>query len=1088
MALNIIYGRSGSGKSKYLYDDITSKIGAEKIYLIVPEQSNLSAEKRLFDVSQKDSLIDVEVLTLSRMAHRVNSAILQKRPILSKSAKNIIIYDILSKNKNSLNFLGKSDKNIEIVERLFTELKKHKITNEQLSSVETEDTYLNYKLDDIRLLFKSYEEKIENTYIDENDELTLLAENFDETDEFNDAVFYVDEFLGFTPQEYMVFEKILEKAKDVYVAISLDSLENNSSIENDIFYFNRIYAKELIKIANEKGVKVNNVYLDNIHKYQNKELLFLEKNLFKYNVKYDFDVNNIKLFLANNPYSELEYVGATIYQLVKEGYRYNEIGVISENLEEYAEDAKSIFKNYGIPIFIDEKKTLSQNLLIRFIFALLEIFSQNWTYDSVMNYVKMGLLDIDNEDIYELENYCLKWGITRSKWYNKKFAYEEANDKQEKIESLRKKIVEPLIRFRNNVSNNRTATELSKDIYNFLIENNICQELDKKLKDYNNIEVADEYNTSYKMLISILEEISTIFKDEKITFEKYRDLFKAGVESCEIGKIPATQDQVIFGDTERTRSGKLRVVFVIGVNDGYFPFTNTSEGFFNDTDRQILKDHNFVLAKDSIDSLYEEQFNIYRTLLAPEEKLYLTYSSSDKNGGVIRPSVLIKKINNLFSNKIKVESDIIEKIPQITNYNKTFEEALNAYRDFISGKEITEEWKEVIAYYQKYEIEKFTSAMAGISYTNRAEKITKEHIKKLYGNNLETTISRLENYRRCPFSFHMTYGLKLKERNNLKIESVDTGNFMHEVIDLFFKSIDEQNINIKEMEDEDVYRIVSSIINELLDTSRYYKFTSTAKFRLLTRRLKKVIYNTICYIVYSLKYSDFSVLGHEVEFSNNGRFKKLELDVDDKKVRITGKIDRVDVGQYGEKQYVRIIDYKSSKKSIDMKQVESGLQIQLITYLDAICEETGHEPSGLFYLGMVYDSIKDSKSMTEEEIKSNLRKNFRMNGIVLADTNIIKMMDKNLQNGEKSDIIPVALNKTGEIAKNNGVAINKEEFQKLQEQVKEIIKEISREIWNGRINIKPYKYGQRSGCDYCQYKSICMFNTGLRGNEYNIIN
>ena len=325
----------------------------------------------------------------------------------------------------------------------------------------------------------------------------------------------------------------------------------------------------------------------------------------------------------------------------------------------------------------------------------------------------------------------------------------------------------------------------------------------------------------------------------------------------------------------------------------------------------------------------------------------------------------------------------------------------------------------------------------------------------MYGNYLKTSVSRLETYRKCPFSFHLTYGLKLKEKEQLKMEAIDTGSFMHEVIDLFFKSLDENNLNLKELTDEEILKIVSDIIRELLETSKYYIFSSSAKYRLLTRRLKKVVYKSICYIVYSLKYSDFKILGHEVEFSNTGEYKNIKLEIENKKVEITGKIDRVDIAKLSDKQYVRIIDYKSSSKDLDLNQVLSGIQIQLITYLDAIGEQTSFEPSGILYMGLIDNVVKDAKNLTEEEIENKIRNNFRMKGLILADVSVIKMMDNKLQTGS-SDIVPVYINKDGTISEKKSSVINRDDFNKLQVKVKEIIKEISKEILKGKIDIKPY--------------------------------
>ena len=1072
MKLNIIYGRSGTGKSEYLYKDISKKMNENRVFLIVPEQCNLSAEKKLFDITNKTSLINAEVLTMSRMAYRVANEVGESKSHLSKAGKDMLIFDLLNKEKNNLNFLGKSEKNVEIVDRMFTELKKHNISLESLKNANIENEYTNLKVKDITTIYEKYEEKIKNNYIDENDMLSILYDNLDKTNMFENTVIYIDEFLGFTKQEYNVFEKLLDKCIEINVAISTDNLDVKDI--DDIFYFNKKFANELIKIAEKKSCEINRVELTQTHRFKTEELKFLEKNFDVLNIEYNNEVENISLFLANNPYTEIEKLGQLIHNLVKKcGYKYNEIGIIAEDISKYSEDVKAIFNKYDIPLFVDEKKELNQNLLIKFIISMLDIYANNWSYESVFNYLKLGLIDIDRDDVFVLENYCRKWGIKGKKWYLQEFAYEEINDKQEKLENLRKQIVKPLLEFKQNISNDKSATQITKELYNFLINNNIIKNLDDKIKSYNSIELSDEYNTSYNILISVLEDICLIFKDEKMSFDYYKNIFQVGLSSSELGKIPATQDQVVFGDTERTRSNNLKVLFVIGINDGYFPKANQQEGFLNDDDRILLKDVGIELAKNSIESLYEEQFNIYRTLTTPENKLYLSYSSSEKDGTSIRPSILIKKLKKWFPNLVE-ESDIIEKKYVVTNEKATFEEALNVYKNYLDGENIDEEWQNILIYFFNKDKEKFLQSISGANYSNKAEVLNKQNLERLYGNTLKTSVSKLEAYRRCPFSFHLKYGLKLKKKEELKIEAIDTGSFMHEVIDLFFKEIENNELNIKEIEDDKIFDIISKIINELLETNKYYIFTSSAKYRLLTRRLKKVVYQSILYIVYSLKYSDYSILGNEIEFSNTGKFKTINLEVDGKKIEITGKIDRLDVAKLAENQYVRIIDYKSSSKDLDLNQVELGLQIQLITYLDAVCDQTDLEASGVLYMGLIDNIVKNAKNMSEEEIEKSIRNNFRMKGLVLADVSVIKMMDNKLQTGQ-SDIIPVYLTKDGMISEKKSSVISKENFDNLKKQVKQIIRDISKEILMGRIDIEPYSYNQKTGCDYCDYKSICLF-------------
>lgn len=890
---------------------------------------------------------------------------------------------------------------------------------------------------------------------------------------------------GFTPQEYMVFEELLKKAEKVTVAITTDNFEVGSK-ELDLFYFNKIFANKLIDIAKKNSKKVELDFCEENLRIKSNELRFLEEVLSSKFKVYSEKPKDINLFLANNSYSEMEYIAVEILNLVKNyNYKYNEIAVITNNLEEYALDSKVIFDKYNIPIFIDEKKDLNQNILIRYILALLDIFAKNWSFESIFNFLKLGMLDISNYDIFALENYCKKWGIKYNKWF-KEFCYEEINEEQTKLEILRKQIVEPIIKLKEDISKNKTVKDITKCLYDFLIQNHINEILDNKIKEIGSQEINNEYNTSYKILVQVLDDIVFIFGDEKIDFEKYRDLLQIGFSQSELGRIPMSQDQVVLGDSKRSRNSNIKVSFICGVNDGFFPTINNFEGFLNDNDRELLKESGMEIAKTSIELLYEGNFEIYNILSMASDKLYISYTSTDKEGKSVRPSILIKKIKRIFPELVE-NSDIISKKYYITNKTATFDDSISVYREALDGIEPTDEWKTAINYYKITDTNKFEKALQGINYTNEAEYISKENIQKLYGNNLKTSVSRLEQYRRCPFSFHLKYGLKLKENPELKIQTVDTGSFMHEIIDDFFEVIEDEKIDIKSITKEQIEDIVKKLIDETLEMSKYYVFTSTAKFRSLTRRLKKVVSESIEFIVYSIQNSKFDVLGHEIEFGEKGKYKPIEIELDDnKKLEITGKIDRVDIGKLDDKTYVRIIDYKSSVKNLDLNQVVAGLQIQLITYLDAISKQDNFNPSGVLYFGLVDNIVKSDKNMDDEKIKEEIRKKFRMNGLVLANINVIKMMDTSLNEGTSS-IIPVTLKKDGEISESKSSSIKEDEFENLQEQVKDVIKQIGNEILSGKIDINPYNYNNHTGCDYCEYKSICNFNPNLKNNKYNYI-
>ena len=630
-------------------------------------------------------------------------------------------------------------------------------------------------------------------------------------------------------------------------------------------------------------------------------------------------------------------------------------------------------------------------------------------------------------------------------------------------------------------------------IYEFIvsqnIENKVIEKI-QKLEDKGLIDLANEYKKSYEIVISLLDDIVETFGDTETAIEKYINSFKVGLKNSSLGKIPGTQDQVIVGDVERSRSHKVKVIFIIGINDGVFPSNNKDEGFFNDSDREILKLNGIELAKGTIENLYEENFNIYKAFTTAEEQLYLSYASTDSEGKSLRPSMLIIKLKKIYLS-LKEESDVITKKYEITNKNVTYEQLLENIYKLNENEQIDDIWYMVYNYYKNqndYQIS-LKNDLEGLEYTNLPKDIDKEIVDKLYGNTLNTSVSRLEKYRSCPFSYYLQYGLKLKEKEELKVQSFNTGSFMHETIDSFFQLVREENLSLAQLmtDEEMIEKLVAQIIEEKLKLSSNYIFTATSKYKILVKRLKKIITKALKYIIEGLVYSEFDIQGTEVEFSNKGKYKPIILNLEDgKKVEITGKIDRIDTAQNEDGKYLRIIDYKSSAKNIDLNEVYAGLQIQLLTYLDAVCKQEDLMPAGILYFSLLEQMVKSDKKITEEEIENEIRKNFKMKGLIVADVKIIKLHDKILETGS-SKIVPAAITSSGEVNKRWTSGVSKEEFKVLQDDIQKIIKDIAKEILSGKIDLKPYNKKGRTPCKYCEYKAICGFNTKNPGNCYNYI-
>ena len=607
------------------------------------------------------------------------------------------------------------------------------------------------------------------------------------------------------------------------------------------------------------------------------------------------------------------------------------------------------------------------------------------------------------------------------------------------------------------------------------------------------VDIAAEYETSWKIVMQVLDEIVLVFGDENITFESYMQILKTGLGESKLGTIPMAQDEVTVGDVDRSRSHKIKAVFIIGLNDGMFPSINKAEGFLNDDDREKIKQNGVELAKGTIDRIYEDNFNIYKAFTTAEERIFLSYSSSDMEGKSLRPSVLVSRIKKIFEG-LKETSDVIYRKSEISTKENTFKELLINLREFRDGNEIDTKWFDVYNLYNESEEwhEKLASAVKALNYTNTAEKIKKENVEKMYGSTLKTSVSKLEQYSGCPFSYYLKYGLKLNDKETFNVEAVDTGSFMHDVIDNFFGVIEERNINLKAITDEELEKIVAEIVGEKLKLDRNYIFTTTSKYKVLSNRLQKVVTMSVKYIVQSLKQSEFEVFGHELEFGGDGQYKPITVITEDgKKVEITGKIDRVDIMKNPDGTYVRIIDYKSSVKNIDLNQVASGLQLQLLTYLNETCKVEDFIPAGVLYFNLINPTIGTDKNLNDEEVEEKIRQEFKMKGLILADVNIIKKMDTNIENEPKgiSKIIPATIKKDGEISDRGTSAVTKEQFVYLQKYMEKIIKQISEEILQGNIEVKPYYNAstKKTPCEYCKYKSICRFDENTKNNEYKYI-
>ena len=1159
MSLRFIYGGAGKGKSTFCIKDIEQRQKEETqkpLVLLVPEQFSFQAEKNLIEVVGSTGIKNVQVLSFNRLAYKVFSEVGGiTRKHMDTSGKVMLIHSIMQKKKDEFTVFKAAARQkgfVDNVASVITEFKKYRISVETLNKAKenlSSNPILVDKITDLSLIYGEFDNLLNINYMDPDDDLTRLTNALDECNIFDGAEFWLDEFNGFTPQQYEVLEKLFKRAKRINVTLPLRSSEHSKFMEDsDAFYSIKFTEDKLLDIAENTGTSIDapiELQDNKEHKFKdNDELSFLEKNYFAFPYTPITGIcENIKIFKALNGYSEVEHVAQDILRLCKdENIRFNKIAVVTRDLPSYEKLIKAIFTEYNIPLYIDKKKDITSNPLIVLITSTVEIFTKNFSYESMFRYLKTGLLDIEKHHIDILENFVIATGIKgKRKWtdsdlWQEKIEYYFKADlvldkdvmEAEKIEATikilndtRDIIIKPLIEFKEKLKGGATTTKICTSLFEFLETINVYKTLEVWIDNFKREgaqELVIEYSKIWNLVMELLDQMVEVLGTETLSLEDFVKILSMGFSKHQMGLIPSALDGVTISSVERIKSHEIEALYIIGVNDGVFPKASKEEGIFTDNDRIILKENEVELASDTKTEVFNEQYLIYATITIPSKYLNISYPIADYEGKTLRPSIIISRFKSLFKGLVE-ESNITlssegfhdrhdkHELYQVCAKIPTFNDLIFALRKYLEDGYISPLWISIFKWYQKDSLwrEKSNNMFEGFDYKNEVRMLEKEKVKLLYGEKNYFSVSRIEKYEECPFAYFVQYGLKAKDRKTFTFSSPDLGSFMHSVLDNFSKLVDKNEMKWANLEklwcEEKIGSIVEKEAEEGLSG---YILNSTPRYKYFTERLKRVLKKTIYVIVEQMKNSGFEPFGYEVSFGNkDGDYPPIRVELSTGEiVNLVGRIDRVDKLICEGEEFYRIIDYKSGNKDFKLSDVYYGLQIQLLTYLDAMLRnertlskessnslknEISEEPifpAGILYFKIDDPVIKAKNNLDEEELEKAIMKALKMKGLLLADTKIIREMDRNIEGA--SLVIPASIKKDGELGSRSSVA-TAEQFDMLLNHVKENLIKTCEQMLSGEIDIKPYKKKDATPCSYCEYTSICQFDPTLKENNYKII-
>lgn len=1128
MSIRFIYGRAGTGKSKFCIDEIHKKVneGSEhKLILLVPEQYTFITENKLLKTIGEPALLRTEVLSFKKMAHVVfDECGGRVKEIMKESGKNMLIHRILNENMDSLDYFKRISREQgfnEVISDIITEFKKYNMNIDKLREIDEKisDNELSQKLKELSLIYEAFNFKMHEGYIDGDDELTLLSKKLLNNNIYKNSEIWIDEFTSFTPQQLEIIRVLARECKQVNITLCMESSFTADKGEDitDVFNTTQNTENKILKIMEENNIgyerpiDLNN---DNPYRFRNsKELKHIEKYFFTYPFKeYKEKNKDVTLYKANNIYDEVDRVAKVIVELVRDkNYRYRDISVVCRNIDDYEKIISVIFKDYKIPYFMDKKLKLLSNPLIILISSVFEILFKNWSYESVFKYLKSGLAGIDVSYIDILENFILEHGIKGYKWTtkeiinNKWFDYEkELTEEKVFMAEVMEEVRAPIIEFHNKINGKHTVKEICKAIYEFLVEIEAFQQIDRWIEKFEEINLEDkvkEYSQVESIVINILDQAVDVIGEEEMDSFEFFKILNSGFSNEEIGVIPVSLDQVNIGDIARIKGRDVKVLYIVGINDGILPSAKKEEGILSDRDRGILNEMGIPLASDTRSKVFEEQFLLYTALTISSGNLMLSYPMADFEGKSLRPSIVIPRIKKILPNLIE-ESSIYDlrikrnKFTKIVSPIPTFNELILALRRDFDKEGIEEYWPAVYDWFKENDEfrNKVKNIFKGLTYSNVGDKVAKRKLRELYQNDmgkLVFSVSRLEKYAECPFSYFVQYGLKAKNRKIYEFTPPDLGSFVHEVLDLFTNKVKEDGISWSELNNEKCRDIVSKLIDKRLEDESNSILNSTKRYKYLAKRFKRVISKSVAVISEQIGKGEFEVFKTEFNFGSYNTGEAITLDLSyDEKIYLQGRIDRIDTLDLDGDTYVRIIDYKTGAKKFDLNELYYGLQMQLLVYLDALIKNSKYilnkqvRPGAVLYFKIDDPIIKSKKEMTTEEVEIEVLDALKMKGLVLKDARVVKAMDKDIEG--YSLVIPAAFKKDGEFKANSDV-ITESEFNLLREYVNKKMTELCEEMLSGDIKIQPTKHSNKAYCEYCDFSSICQFDTNIKDNNYKIV-
>lgn len=1121
MSLRFCFGPSGSGKSHRIYEEIMQRAAEEpgrNFLIIVPDQFTMQTQKDLVMRSDRDGILNIDVLSFGRLSHRILEEVGTKEmPVLDDTGKSLVLQKVAADLKEQLPAMGSllhKQGYIHEVKSAISEFMQYGISTQDMDKLITSAQKrgaLAMKLKDLKTLYRGFQDYIRDHFITTEETLDVLRRSLSKSKILKGSVVVFDGFTGFTPIQNRLIQELMRVCAETIVTVTIGVGEDPYKMDGEqkLFHLSKKTVADLEKLAAEAEVeRGEDLFVKGgPNRFAKAPALhYLEQNLFRYQYEpYAGEQQEIHMFEALSPREEVHQTALYIRHLIREqGMTYRDIAVVIGDLEGYASYVETEFGQLEIPCFLDRTRGIVLNPMIEYIKSALQLYIKDFSYDTVFHFLRSGMADISREEIDELENYVIRTGARGYRTYSRLFTRrtEELQGNAEGSEQAEEKNMERLNRIRQqfmdaveilHMGSQEKAGDYVSHLYDFLEQNQVQQKLlnyQQQFEKEGDLSRAREYAQIYRLVMDLLDQVYELLGEEEISRQEFADILEAGFGEITVGTIPQNVDRIVVGDMERTRLKQVKVLFFLGVNDGNIPKNASKGGIISDMDREFLIESGTEMAPSPRQQMYIQRLYLYLNMTKPSEQLYLSYAKVNSEGKGIRPSYLIDTVRKLFPAMSVEYPQNRSRLEQIEGRQEGARYLAEELREYADGTLREEERQDFYLMYRAYEAD-----AAGRDLLTRAafrryreSGLSRIVARALYGQQLENSVSRLETYAACAFRHFLQYGLSLQEREEFGFEASDMGTVYHAVLENFAGKLAESNLTWWDFTEDFAAKAVKESVEAYAATYGETVLYSSARNEYAITRMSRILTRTVLTLQKHLKQGSFQPDDYELSFRFAEDLDSIHVDLsEDEKMHLQGRIDRIDVSEDAEHVYVKVIDYKSGNRKFDLAALYYGLQLQLVVYMNAAMEMESRKhpdkeivPAALLYYHIDDPTIETPVELTDEQINEQILAKLRMNGVVNSDPEVVERLDRYMQ--DKSVVIPVEKKKDGSFSARSGV-LSREEMQLISSYVDAKIRSIGREILDGKIAANPYEKGNEEACTYCAYKKVCGFDGSIPGYE-----